>query len=368
MPYRDPFYYSRRPTIAVPAGSVLQIGTDSRGIELGLHPRLTGLKSIFDAGRLAIVQRTGYANSEPLAFHRASTSGARPTPTQLAGHGLAGPLPRLAAVSRSIRWSAGTRSARRRAADGAHSSACRRSPVPATYASPARTAAPRPSTSGRRRRGSHRICPSIVRTWRSSTRRRRRRSARSIAWRRSPRIAGGDLSEQRLRAGAAGRGRRDEQAASARRCSGCRPAASTRTPARASNQGAYFNLMATLSDGLMAFYDDLSTQGLLNNTAGHRLLGVRPPHHRERQPGHRSRRRRHHDGCSAGWCAAASTAPPPNLRLDPANPTLENNAGDVKYETDFRSVYAQVIDSWLGANSVDDPRRRTYRAGAPAVL
>jgi len=41
----------------------------------------------------------------------------------------------------------------------------------------------------------------------------------------------------------------------------------------------------------------------------------------------------------------------PNLSLDPANPTLENNAGDVRYETDFRSVYARVIDGWLGADS-----------------
>ena len=42
VPYQDPFYYSRRPTIAVPAGQVLQIGTDSSGKALGLHPRLTG--------------------------------------------------------------------------------------------------------------------------------------------------------------------------------------------------------------------------------------------------------------------------------------------------------------------------------------
>ena len=33
---------------------------------------------------------------------------------------------------------------------------------------------------------------------------------------------------------------------------------------------------------------------------------------------------------------AASLAP------DPQNPTLENSAGDVHYETDFRSVYAKV--------------------------
>jgi uncharacterized protein (DUF1501 family) len=42
----------------------------------------------------------------------------------------------------------------------------------------------------------------------------------------------------------------------------------------------------------------------------------------------------------------------PNLNPAPANPTLENNGADVRFETDFRSVYAQVIDGWLGANSV----------------
>jgi uncharacterized protein (DUF1501 family) len=41
-----------------------------------------------------------------------------------------------------------------------------------------------------------------------------------------------------------------------------------------------------------------------------------------------------------------------SLNPDPANPTLENNGGDVHYETDFRSVYARVIDNWLGASSV----------------
>src|SRR5678815_1405921 len=49
--YQDAFYYSRRPTIAVPAGQVLQIGTDAAGRAIGLHPRLTGLREIFNAGR-----------------------------------------------------------------------------------------------------------------------------------------------------------------------------------------------------------------------------------------------------------------------------------------------------------------------------
>ena len=41
-----------------------------------------------------------------------------------------------------------------------------------------------------------------------------------------------------------------------------------------------------------------------------------------------------------------------SLNPDPGNPTLENNGGDVRYETDFRAVYARVLDGWLGANSV----------------
>jgi uncharacterized protein (DUF1501 family) len=41
-----------------------------------------------------------------------------------------------------------------------------------------------------------------------------------------------------------------------------------------------------------------------------------------------------------------------DLNPDPRNPTLENAAGDVTFETDFRSAYAKVLDNWLGANSV----------------
>src|SRR3954464_4308804 len=63
MPYTDPQYVARRPTLAIPAGSALQIGTDRGGAPIGLHPRLTGLRSIYNAGRVAILQRTGYANS-----------------------------------------------------------------------------------------------------------------------------------------------------------------------------------------------------------------------------------------------------------------------------------------------------------------
>jgi uncharacterized protein (DUF1501 family) len=68
VPYTDPFYYSRRPTLAVPAGQVLQVGSDAAGRPLGLHPRLTGLREMFNRGHLAIVQRTGYENSSRSHF------------------------------------------------------------------------------------------------------------------------------------------------------------------------------------------------------------------------------------------------------------------------------------------------------------
>jgi uncharacterized protein (DUF1501 family) len=53
--------------------------------------------------------------------------------------------------------------------------------------------------------------------------------------------------------------------------------------------------------------------------------------------------------------------------LRPGHESLENNSGDVRHETDFRAVYARVIDSWLGANSVAI-LGSDYRAAAPAIL
>ncbi len=41
----------------------------------------------------------------------------------------------------------------------------------------------------------------------------------------------------------------------------------------------------------------------------------------------------------------------PNLNPVSGNPTLENNGNDITHQFDFRSVYARVIDNWLGADS-----------------
>src|SRR5262249_33718527 len=68
VPYTDSFYYSRRTTQAIVASSVLQIGADSSGKNLGLHPTLRGLRQSDNEGPCAIVQRTGYKNSSRSHF------------------------------------------------------------------------------------------------------------------------------------------------------------------------------------------------------------------------------------------------------------------------------------------------------------
>jgi len=55
IPFNDPAYAAARPTLAIPAGSVLPISAT-----LGLHPALTGLKTLFDQGKVAIVNGVGY--------------------------------------------------------------------------------------------------------------------------------------------------------------------------------------------------------------------------------------------------------------------------------------------------------------------
>ena len=176
-----------------------------------------------------------------------------------------------------------------------------------------------------------------------------------------------DLSEQRLRAGAAHRRRAIVRGIGTRVFWVQTGGFDTHAGQGNAGAGAYANLMGTFGDGVRAFYNDLRNQGLLERHAGAAVLGVRPPHLRERQPGHRPRRRRRHDGDGRRACAAASTAPPPSLDPNPANPTLENNGGDVRYETDFRSVYARVLDNWLGANSTAI-LGGDFRAGAPAII
>jgi uncharacterized protein (DUF1501 family) len=57
IPYADGSYYSQRKNLGVPQGEVLTL--DDR---FGLHPAMGGFKSLWDSGNLAIVHGVGYPN------------------------------------------------------------------------------------------------------------------------------------------------------------------------------------------------------------------------------------------------------------------------------------------------------------------
>jgi uncharacterized protein (DUF1501 family) len=57
IPFTDSLYRQMRPTLAIPDANVLHLDT-----RLGLHPNLQPLKTFWDAGHLAIVEGVGYPN------------------------------------------------------------------------------------------------------------------------------------------------------------------------------------------------------------------------------------------------------------------------------------------------------------------
>jgi uncharacterized protein (DUF1501 family) len=66
VPYADDAYHRARPRLAIPADQILRIDN-----YVGLNPKLTGLKALFDEGHVAVVQGVGYPN--PNRSHFRST-------------------------------------------------------------------------------------------------------------------------------------------------------------------------------------------------------------------------------------------------------------------------------------------------------
>ncbi len=66
VPYADDVYHRVRPQLALPADKILRLNSYA-----GLNPGLTGLKSLFDEGHLGVVQGVGYPN--PNRSHFRST-------------------------------------------------------------------------------------------------------------------------------------------------------------------------------------------------------------------------------------------------------------------------------------------------------
>jgi uncharacterized protein (DUF1501 family) len=124
--------------------------------------------------------------------------------------------------------------------------------------------------------------------------------------------------------------------------------------------------MTTLNDGLTSFYRDLENQGLLSDTL---ILQFSEFGRRITENGSNGT-----DHGAAGLMMAIGGSvrgglygTAARLTITPDNAALENNGNDVRHETDFRSVYSKVIDSWLGADSAAI-LGANFRGGAPNFL
>ena len=294
--YRDAAYYSRRPSIAVPAGQVLQVGTDASGQTLGLHPRLGGLLNIFNEGRLALVQRTGYPNSSRSHFEATDVWGTA-NPQSVTGSGWLGryldTLPRP--LDALTAWNTTGETPRALLSGTVRRPGDSRTRPPTRIASPNRGAAALQERAAAQTMAGNAAAGRPHLAFVNSTSRGAIETLDRVAQAPTytPTVAypnNGFAQSLRTVAGAIVRG------------IGSRVywvqtgGYDTHAGQGGGGGGAYGNLMGTLGDGLGAFYTDIRNQGLAADTTVDRLFRVQPAHFRERQRRHRSRRRGRDDG------------------------------------------------------------------------
>jgi uncharacterized protein (DUF1501 family) len=349
IPYTDPQYFARRPTLALAAGSVLQIGTDSSGRSLGLHPRLTGLRSIFNSGHLAIIQRTGYANSSRSHFE-GTDIWSTANPSSPAGPGWLGRYLDLlpSPVDPLTAWSTvGTLPQTLQARTvgvPAIPDATRyafASPNGGTDAVDARSAATaiashlpvdRPHLAFVHATAQDAFATldrvALVGAYKPSVAYPNTGLGLALQT-----VAGAMVDGVGTRVFFVQTGGFDTHAAQG-----------------TTGNGSYANLMGTLDGALSAFHADLVNHRLINDT-----LVLQFSEFSRRIDENASHGTDHGaagimfvlgGGIHGGLFGTA-----PNLRISSDNPTLENNGTDVHYETDFRSVYATVIQQWLGGDA-----------------
>jgi uncharacterized protein (DUF1501 family) len=366
VPYTDQQYYLRRPTLAIPAASVLQIGSDRAGNALGLNPRLTGLKSMYDNGRLAIIQRTGYPNSSRSHF-LGTDIWSTGDPGAPQGTGWLGryldtmpsPADPLTAWS-TVRETPRTLLARTVGVPSipnvnGYAFASPNSAADAVFArnSAVRIASHLPND---------RPHLAFVNATAQGAFATLDRVAQVGTYVSSVTYSNNGFS-QALRAVAGAIAKGVGTKVFWVQTGGYDTHAQQNT-----NQanGSYPGLMNVLNEGLTSFYRDLENQGLLHDTL---ILQFSEFGRRISENG--SQGTDHGAGglmmAIGGTVRGGIYGTAAKLNPTPDNPTLENNGGDVTHETDFRSVYARVIESWLGADA-NAILGGDFRASAPAFL
>ena len=349
VPYTDGAYYSRRPTQAVEASTVLPIGSDSNGNALGLHPRLGGFKSMYDAGQVAIIQRTGYPDASRSHFRGTDIwSTADPTSPQRAGW-LGRYLDTFPSpVDPLIAWNTIGQLPRtlQAATVGVPSI-----PDPATYAfaSPNGDAETEYATAAAAANFSHLPPANPHLSFVNSTAQAALATLDRVAMVAdyAPTVDYPDTGlGQALRAVAGAMVTQVGTQVFWVQTGGYDTHAGQDTAT-----GYYAYLLSTLDQAVLAFRNDLTSHGLFDSTMVLQFseFGRRVSENGSNGTDHGAAGLMMALG---GRVAGGLYGTAASLADTPDNPTLENSGRDVTHETDFRSVYARVIDDWLGASSV----------------
>ncbi len=348
VPYNDPFYYSRRPTIAVPAANVLQIGTDSAGRALGLHPNLPGLRQIYNQGKAALMMRTGYANQSRSHFYGFDLWSTGNTSSSQGPGWLGRYLDTLPQPTDPlIGWSTQR--------DTPHPLLSRTVGVAAipsvtgyAFASPNSGTEAQLSRSAAISIASHipvdRPHLAFVNGTVQSALATLDRVATVAQY--APTIAYPNTGlGQAMKAVAGAMVRQIGTKVFWVQTGGF----DTHASEGAAGGGAYATLMKTVDDAVFAFYQDMSNQGLMGQTT---ILEFSEFARRITENG--SQGTDHGEGglmmAIGGAVNGGIYGTAPDLNPN-GNPTLSNSNGDVAWNIDFRSVYARVLDNWLGADS-----------------
>ncbi len=338
IPYTDSTYYKLRPTLAIPQTKVLSL--DGR---LGLHPSLAPLKQLWDQGHMAIVEGAGYPNPSLSHFQAMDIW----QTLDLTGNGSEGWLGKLVAgwVDQQGHpfqaMDIGTQTAQ------ALSSISK----------------PVPTLSNVQ---SYRIAPDPVETDGGNARLAALMKLYNSYPQASPYAALLETTALSAQDGS----RRLHEATSQYKSAVKYPtgpfAAGLQILAEAIVQGlglrvgyvtlggfdthanelaTHDGLMKMLADGLAAFYTDLSQHGKADNVV---IMTWSEFGRRVEENGSL--------GTDHGTAAPMFVLGNPiskGIYGEPPSLTSLDTYGNLKYTTDFRSVYATVLDRWLGASSTD---------------
>ena len=338
IPIGDPLYHQVRPTLAIPDAEVLPLDT-----RLGLHPNLAPLKQLWDGGHMAIIEGVGYPNQSLSHFQAMDIW----QTLDLSGAGSEGWLGKL--VSGWVDQDGHPFKALDIGVQTAQALSSISAPVP-TLANV----------------NTYRLYPDPADTDNGNARLQALMKLYNSYPKTSPYAALLDTTALSAQDGSRQLHDADAQYRAAVTYPTGPFAAGLKILAEAIVEGlglrvgyvtlggfdthanqqvTHDTLMKLLADGLSAFYTDLSNHGKADNVV---IMTWSEFGRRVEENGSL--------GTDHGTAAPMFVlGNPVNRGIFGEPPSLSSldNTGNLKYTTDFRSVYATVLDRWLGASSQD---------------